>query len=202
MPEDEAFLQAALDGVRTLNDRYFTGGPDRFFVFHRRRLWNPTQGCWMGWERKRGKLMEFNRLLRGARDTSYMTSLGRRRSCRRIRYVITLDADTQLPHDAARRLIGTLAHPLNRPVFDAEQGRVVSGYGVLQPRVSSDDDRSPQVAVRAHLRRLRGPRPVYNGRLQRLSRPFRRRRALRAKAFTTWTRSSRPWGIRSPKTTF
>ena len=66
MPEDEAYLQAALDGVRSLNDRYCAGGPDRFFVFHRRRLWNPTQGCWMGWERKRGKLMEFNRLLRGA----------------------------------------------------------------------------------------------------------------------------------------
>ncbi len=145
MPEDEAYLQAAVDGVRALNDRYCPGGPDRFFVFHRRRLWNPTQGCWMGWERKRGKLMEFNRLLRGARDTSYLTTpsppspaaggaMGW--GAAPIRYVITLDADTQLPHDAARRLIATLAHPLNRPVFDAEKGRVVSGYGVLQPRVS------------------------------------------------------------------
>ena len=131
MPEDEAYLQAALDGVRALNERYCSGGPDRFFVFHRRRLWNPSQGCWMGWERKRGKLMEFNRLLRGARDTSYLTTWdavvarsGDRattgdvvarspdRATTAIRYVITLDADTQLPHDAARRLIATLAHPL------------------------------------------------------------------------------------------
>jgi len=135
MPEDEAFLQAALDGVRALNDRYCADGPDRFFVFHRRRLWNPTQGCWMGWERKRGKLVEFNRLLRGARDTSYLTAW-EADAAPPIRYVITLDADTQLPHDAARRLIATLAHPLNRPVFDPERRRVVSGYGVLQPRVS------------------------------------------------------------------
>ena len=76
----------------------------------------------MGWERKRGKLMEFNRLLRGARDTSYLTAWDAGAGCRAIRYVITLDADTQLPHDAARRLVATLAHPLNRPVFDPVKG--------------------------------------------------------------------------------
>src|SRR5262249_48712282 len=70
MPEDEAYLKSALKQIKLLNERYAVGGNERFFVFHRRRLWNPVQGCWMGWERKRGKLEEFNRLLRGARDTS------------------------------------------------------------------------------------------------------------------------------------
>jgi cyclic beta-1,2-glucan synthetase len=136
MPEDDSIVRAALDGVRALNARYADGGPDRFYVFHRRRLWNPVQGCWMGWERKRGKLSEFNRLLRGARDTSYAVMSGDLGRLPRVRYVVTLDADTQLPHDAARRLIATLAHPLNRPRFDTAAGRVVDGYGVLQPRVS------------------------------------------------------------------
>ena len=96
-----------------------------------------SQGCWMGWERKRGKLSEFNRLLRGDRDTSYtVAAAATRRDCRAIRFVITLDADTQMPRDTAGRLVGTLAHPLNRPRFDPATGRVVEGYGVLQPRVS------------------------------------------------------------------
>ena len=145
MPDDDENLRAALAGVRALNERYpipgkadgsEAGGADRFFLFHRRRLWNPAQGCWMGWERKRGKLAEFNRLLRGGRDTSYITLSGDLNETPHIRYVITLDADTQLPYDAARRLIATLAHPLNRPRFDPEKGRVVAGYGVLQPRLS------------------------------------------------------------------
>ncbi len=136
VPEDDAIVRAVLDGVRALNERYADGGPDRFYVFHRRRQWNAAQGCWMGWERKRGKLSEFNRLLRGARDTSYTVQSGDLNRLPRIRYVITLDADTQLPHDAARRLIATLAHPLNRPRFDPVRGRVTAGYGVLQPRIS------------------------------------------------------------------
>ena len=90
----------------------------------------------MGWERKRGKLLEFNRLLRGARDTSYAVLSADPASLPRIRFVITLDADTQMPRDTAGRLVGTLAHPLNRPRFDTALERVVSGYGVLQPRIS------------------------------------------------------------------
>ena len=94
-------------------------GPTAFFLFHRRRLWNPSQGCWMGWERKRGKLSEFNRLLRGAtRHELCRRAAPTRRRCRDVRFVITLDADTQLPRDTAGRLVGTLAHPLNRPRFD------------------------------------------------------------------------------------
>src|SRR5262249_36596148 len=114
---------------------YAAGGTDRFFLFHRRRVWNPVQGCWMGWERKRGKLEEFNRLLRGSRETTFTAIIGNLDQLPRIRYVITLDADTQLPRETARRLIGTLAHPLNHARLDLDTGRVVDGYGVLQPRV-------------------------------------------------------------------
>jgi cyclic beta-1,2-glucan synthetase len=135
-PEDESYVAAALEGVKALNARYCPGGPDRFFVFHRRRMWNPVQGCWMGWERKRGKLSEFNRLIRGDRGTSYAWQSADPAELRAVRFVITLDADTQLPRDSARRLVGTLAHPLNAPRFDPALGRVIEGYGVLQPRVS------------------------------------------------------------------
>jgi cyclic beta-1,2-glucan synthetase len=136
MPEDEVLLSDALQRVQVLNERYSQGGQDIFFLFHRRRLWNSTQLCWMGWERKRGKLIEFNRLLRGASDTSYAVMSSRRARVPRARFVITLDADTQMPRDTAIRLIGALAHPLNQPGFDETEGRVVRGYGVLQPRVS------------------------------------------------------------------
>ena len=122
--EDDEYVRSAHERIKVLNERYAAGGPDRFFFFHRRRVWNPVQGCWMGWERKRGKLEEFNRLLRGSRDTTFtVTSGGIERL--RIRYIITLDADTQLPREAARRLIGTLAHPLNRARFDPDHGRVI-----------------------------------------------------------------------------
>jgi cyclic beta-1,2-glucan synthetase len=135
-PEDEGYVRAALDGVEALNRRYAGDGPPRFFLFHRGRRWNPAQGCWMGWERKRGKLSEFNGLLRGRRGVSEQVCSTDPRELPHARYIITLDADTQLPRDAARRLVGTLAHPLNRAHFDPQRGLVVEGYGVLQPRVS------------------------------------------------------------------
>jgi cyclic beta-1,2-glucan synthetase len=135
-PEDETYLAAALEGVKALNDRYAAGGAQKFYLFHRRRQWNPAQDRWMGWERKRGKLVEFNRLLRGARDTSYCCVSGDLSELPRIRFVITLDADTQLPRESAQRLVGTLAHPLNQPHLDPDGCRVVEGYGLLQPRVS------------------------------------------------------------------
>jgi cyclic beta-1,2-glucan synthetase len=135
-PEDDKFILAALDGVKVLNRRYSPNGPDKFFLFHRPRTWNPIQGCWMGWERKRGKLSEFNRLLRGDRGTNYTIRSAEPESLPHARFVITLDADTILPRESARRLVGTLAHPLNAPRFDPAKRRVVEGHGVLQPRVS------------------------------------------------------------------
>ena len=132
---DEAIVEAAADGVRALNARYASGTHDAFYLFHRPRRWNPQQGVWMGWERKRGKLAEFNRFLRGAAGDAFSEIVGDVEPLRHVRYVITLDSDTVLPPDAAPLLIGALAHPLNRAVYDSEQGRVVHGYGILQPRV-------------------------------------------------------------------
>jgi cyclic beta-1,2-glucan synthetase len=136
MPDDEAYLQEALEGVRALNHRHAAGEPDRFFVLHRQRRWNPAEGCWMGWERKRGKLDEFNRLLRGAKDTSFGVKSGDFSGLPHMRSVLTLDADTVLPREAAGQMIGTLAHPLNRPRLSADGRRVSAGYAILQPRVS------------------------------------------------------------------
>ncbi|MGC8642595.1 MAG: GH36-type glycosyl hydrolase domain-containing protein, partial [Isosphaeraceae bacterium] len=136
MPDDRSFVDDALRRVQELNRRYAGNGSDLFYIFHRRRLWNSAQGCWMGWERKRGKLSEFNRMLRGDRNTTYAFRSADPASLPPTRFVITLDADTQMPRDTVGRLIGTLAHPLNQPQFDAQTGRVVAGYGVLQPRVS------------------------------------------------------------------
>ncbi|MDQ2855495.1 MAG: DUF3131 domain-containing protein, partial [Acidobacteriota bacterium] len=139
MPDDVALLEAALAGIERLNARYGKKDPNerpRFYLFHRRRLWNPSERKWMGWERKRGKLRELNRFLRGARDTTFIVQTGDHQQLADVRYVITLDADTQLPRDVARRLIGTAIHPLNRPLIDHRVNRVIRGYGILQPRVS------------------------------------------------------------------
>ncbi|HEU4595677.1 MAG TPA: glucoamylase family protein [Pyrinomonadaceae bacterium] len=137
-PPDAALLDQALAGVEELNARYGADSSTlkRFYLFHRKRLWNAGEGKWMGWERKRGKLEEFNRLLRGARDTSFVIATADAGLLAQIRYVITLDSDTQLPRDAARRLVGIARHPLNRPQLDAGTGRVTRGYAILQPRVS------------------------------------------------------------------
>ncbi len=131
MPEDASLAQELRTAVEALNVKYATNA---FYLFHRERRWNAAEGCWMGWERKRGKLAEFNRLLRGADDTSYVVRSGDMSRLPGITYVITLDADTVLTRDSAHALIATLAHPLNHAVFDPASGRVVSGYTVLQPR--------------------------------------------------------------------
>ena len=124
MPGDEALL-ATMAAIDRLNDRHgeAPGGGARFLLFHRARRWNPAQGGWMGWERKRGKLHELNALLRGSTDTSLLDM--RRASSvppPGVRYVITLDSDTRLPRGAAARLVGTMAHPLNQPAFDPSPG--------------------------------------------------------------------------------
>ena len=131
---DTAIIEAAAQGIRALNEIYSDGADDVFYLLHRPRRWNSHQGVWMGWERKRGKLVEFNRFLRGE-EGAFSTVVGDAEPLRRVRYVITLDADTVLPPDATHRLVGAMAHPLNRAVFDPELGRVVRGYGILQPRV-------------------------------------------------------------------
>ena len=136
---DDELLSAAAAAMDRLNARHgeAPGGGARFLLFHRRRRWNEAEGRWMGWERKRGKLHELNALLRGYLETDILTS-GRAASTppKDVRYVVTLDADTRLPRGAVSRLVGTIAHPLNRPRFDPARGRVVQGYGILQPRIT------------------------------------------------------------------
>ena len=128
--DDQSLLLLAQSGISDLNSRY----GDRFFLFHRERQYNPGEGLWMGWERKRGKLDELNALLRGAKDTSYTTIEGRLPGP--FRYVITLDSDTVLPRASARKLVAKLAHPLNSARLDPDSGRVTRGYSILQPRVT------------------------------------------------------------------
>jgi cyclic beta-1,2-glucan synthetase len=134
-PEDADILAAARDGIARLNARHADGGA-RFFLFHRMRQWNASEGRWMGWERKRGKIEEFNRLLRGATDTSFSVTVGDLSVLPEVKYCITLDSDTRLPRGVARELIGIITHPLNRAVFSPQAGRVTEGYGILQPRIS------------------------------------------------------------------
>jgi len=134
-PNDEELLNHAKMRVKELNTQYATDSHQPFYFFLRRRQWNPSEGKWMGFERKRGKLMEFNHLLLDPQaETSYSVKLGDLRVLSKIVYVISLDADTVLPRDAAHRLIGTFAHPLNKAQFDAND-RIEAGYTILQPRV-------------------------------------------------------------------
>ena len=135
LPGDQALLQRARAGIARLNRKYLSEAQDLFFLFHRPRRWNAGEKKWMGYERKRGKLTEFNALLRGGAADCFSVIVGETAILSSIKYVITLDTDTQLPRDAARQLIGTMAHPLNRPVFDPVHGVVAEGYGILQPRV-------------------------------------------------------------------
>ena len=142
LPHEAALLSAAHAAIEQLNERYSISAPggqnaqdndQRFFLLHRRRLFNPNENTWMGWERKRGKLHELNRLLRGALDTTFIDPPPLPAD---VCYVITLDADTRLPRGAASQLVGKMAHPLNQPLMDEQQCRVVQGYAILQPRVT------------------------------------------------------------------
>src|ERR1019366_2654283 len=130
MASDQVLLSAAAAGIAHLNQRH--GSPERplpFLLLHRRRIWSEGQRLWMGWERKRGKLHEVNRLLRGAADPPFSGVNGQARDVPAVVcFVITLDADTRLPRECARRLVGKMAHPLNRPRFDAATGQVLDGY--------------------------------------------------------------------------
>ncbi|HEY4016607.1 MAG TPA: glucoamylase family protein [Polyangiaceae bacterium] len=135
---EDALARHAVDAIAILNARHpAPEGRPKFALFHRARLFNPAQRCFMGWERKRGKLEELNRLLRGGEKTSFRVVTAPDGLLATIRYVITLDADTELPRAAAIKLVGTIAHPLNRPELDATRRRVISGYGIVQPRVGT-----------------------------------------------------------------
>ncbi|WP_244483877.1 GH36-type glycosyl hydrolase domain-containing protein [Rhizobium sp. Root482] len=128
-------LDYAKGEIATLSARYAHDGRTRFYLLHRRRLFNEAEGAWMGWERKRGKLHELNLLLRGDSDTTFLP--GANTVPQDVQYVMTLDSDTRLMRDAVTKLVGKLYHPINRPVVDPVTQKVVAGYGILQPRVTS-----------------------------------------------------------------
>ena len=137
LPEDGPLLRLARHGIERLNAKYPGAKSDNFFLFHRPRLWNPRDAVWMGYERKRGKLADLNALLRGGSGDRFSLVVGATDVLSNVKYVITLDSDTQLPRDAARQFIGAMAHPLNRPRYDETRQLVTEGYGILQPRVAA-----------------------------------------------------------------
>jgi cellobiose phosphorylase len=136
LPADEALLLWARNRIAELNQKYLSTRGDAFFLLHRPRRWNPGEQLWMGYERKRGKLEDLNALLRGGAQDRFSLIAGTTDVLASVKYVITLDTDTQLPRDSARQFVGAMAHPLNRAHFDEKRRRVTEGYGILQPRVA------------------------------------------------------------------
>ncbi|MBP9926129.1 MAG: cyclic beta 1-2 glucan synthetase [Cyclobacteriaceae bacterium] len=136
LPEDQALVDLAQHRIEELNKKYKRKNNDLFYLFHRPRLWNPKENCWMGYERKRGKLLDLNSLLRGEAKDRFSVIIGNPSIFPQVKYVITLDADTRLPLGSAWKLVGAMAHPLNHAWYDDKKKRVTKGYGILQPRVS------------------------------------------------------------------
>ena len=136
LPSDAMLLHRAQRGIEELNTLYSDVNGDRFFLFHRPRLWNPKEKIWMGRERKRGKINDLNAFLRGSEKDFFSLKIGQNDALLNIKYIITLDADTRLPRDSARRFIETMSHPLNEPLYDEDKGRIVEGYGIIQPGIA------------------------------------------------------------------
>ncbi len=132
---DIEIINMCMEIVKKLNAKYSKNGVDIFFYFHRERRYNGIQKKWMGWERKRGALIEFNQLILGKSDTSFCYFSSKILACSKVKYIITLDVDTILPIQMARKMIGTIAHPLNNPIIDKAKSIVVKGYGIIQPRI-------------------------------------------------------------------
>jgi cyclic beta-1,2-glucan glucanotransferase len=152
---DEPLLRRVRNGIEKLNQKYPGTSSERFFLFHRPRRWNSAERIWMGYERKRGKLADLNALLRGGGSGRFSLVVGDCTSLAQVKYVITLDTDTQLPRDSARQFVGVMTHPLNRPHYDENLQRVRRGYGVLQPRMAA----SLSAATRSRYAQLCGSEP-------------------------------------------
>jgi cyclic beta-1,2-glucan synthetase len=134
--QDQGIINAAAEGIEILNRRHASSGNPRFLLFFRSRQWNPNEGVWMAWERKRGKIEELNRLLQGDQNTSLKLVVGLPEQLHVAKYVITLDSDSQLARDIGKKLVATISHPMNRPIIDPKVNRVTSGYAFIQPRVT------------------------------------------------------------------
>ncbi len=132
--DDDPRIQLAVRLIDELNERYQADGLGRFFLLHRHNVFNPSEGSYMGFERKRGKLLDLNLLLRGVFD-SFPIKAGDVEALQHVAFVLAVDSDTLLPRGSVHRMIGAMAHPLNRPVIDRQDRVVVKGFGILQPRV-------------------------------------------------------------------
>ncbi|MEP6595390.1 MAG: glucoamylase family protein, partial [Ginsengibacter sp.] len=137
LEEDKALLEYARNNIEALNKKYERTSNDTFFLFHRPRRWNQNENLWMGYERKRGKLGELNALILKNDKQFFSLIIGEEKIYTTIKYIITLDVDTQLPRDVAWKLAGAMAHPLNHPVYSEKKQRVIKGYSILQPGVSN-----------------------------------------------------------------
>jgi cyclic beta-1,2-glucan synthetase len=155
VPGDEELVRLVRTRIEELNHKYKGENGETFFLFHRPRRWNPRERMWMGYERKRGKLAELNGLLRGGSHDRFSVVIGPTEMLSTIKYVITLDTDTQLPRESARQFVAAMAHPLNRPRYDEETQRVSEGYGILQPLVAA----SLPGTNRSRYARLNGSEP-------------------------------------------
>ena len=149
LPQDENLVELVKKRIEQLNEKYRGPEASTFYLFHRPRKWNPREKKWMGYERKRGKLSALNAFLRDSSRNDFSVVIGDLDMLTNIKYVITLDSDTQLPRESAWKFIATMAHPLNHPVYDPNKKRVTTGYGILQPRVESS---IPKNAVSRYLR--------------------------------------------------
>jgi cyclic beta-1,2-glucan synthetase len=136
MPEDAGLLRQVTEGITALNRKYHQENRSVFYLLHRPRTWNPGEKVWMGYERKRGKLEALNHLIRNGNKEAFSIVIGDLPILREIKYVITLDTDTQLPRETAWKMVATLAHPLNAPLYHLKKSRVTEGFGILQPRVA------------------------------------------------------------------
>ncbi len=179
MPGDAAVVAQAVRQIELLNLRYAPEHGDRFFLLHRPRTWNEGERCWMGAERKRGKLAALNRLLRSEHPgepsgTDFARVSGMTAVLANVRYVITLDSDTQLPRDAARKCVAAMAHPLNQPRMDPQKRRVERGYGILQPGMGSSMSGGAESRYRADVRQRTGHRSLQRHRVGRLPGSVRR----------------------------
>ena len=140
--DDDKIIETAMRGIRDLNKKYAKKGQDKFYFFHRKHQFNGKNNKWFGWERKRGALLEFNNLVLGVSNTSFCYSSCDVPPFSNVKYIITLDSDTILPMGMAKKMIGTMAHPLNRPVVDKKSGIVSDGYGIMQPRIEIEIESS------------------------------------------------------------
>jgi len=142
MEDDEKIIETTMCGIKELNRKYSGEGQDKFYFFHRKRQYNEKNNKWIGWERKRGALIEFNDLVLGSVNTSFSYLSCNTPPFANVKYIITLDSDTILPMGMAKKMIATMAHPLNRPVIDKQKGIVIEGYGLMQPRIDVDNESS------------------------------------------------------------